>query len=124
MLIISFQCQALESMQDKGLQNDPRYSHLMFVASRAKPYQQQQQQQQPSQVPPHQASGPAGMNSGPVPNSGPNAPPGQSPSGPMPGPGPSPGAPQGSHQGKKILPCIRTQNFWRFIFSPFEKLIL
>lgn len=89
---------ALESMQDKGLQNDPRYSHLMFVASRTKPYQQQQQQQ-PSQVPSHQASGPAGMNSGPVPNSGPNAPPGQGPSGPMPGPGPSPGAPQGNHQG-------------------------
>ncbi|PIK43493.1 hypothetical protein BSL78_19652 [Apostichopus japonicus] len=34
---------ALESMQEKGLQNDPRYSHLMYMASRAKPYQQQQQ---------------------------------------------------------------------------------
>ncbi|XP_077981032.1 SWI/SNF-related matrix-associated actin-dependent regulator of chromatin subfamily A member 2-like [Glandiceps talaboti] len=35
---------ALNTMEEKGLQNDPRYAQLMAVASRAKQQQQQQQQ--------------------------------------------------------------------------------
>ena len=37
-LIICYVVQALESMQEKGMQNDPRYPQLMAMANKAKQY--------------------------------------------------------------------------------------
>ncbi|XP_071490334.1 probable global transcription activator SNF2L2 [Diadema antillarum] len=40
---------ALESMQEKGMQNDPRYPHLVAMANKAKQYAHMQQQGMPPQ---------------------------------------------------------------------------